>query len=209
MPDETPTPQPGLATEGEHRVLDASALKALAHPLRVHIYDILSQGGAQTASSLAAMLGESSGSTSYHLRALARHDLIRAVEGKGTGREKWWERPRGSVSMTNPETVKSPSGLAVTQVVVGEFYRRRDEELREYFRRAMVGGDWAALLQTCTLRLTPEQFQEVSDRLQSVLDEVQATYRDQDDPAARRYSTRLDLFPLEPRSEDAIPKEQD
>ena len=63
----------------EDRVLDTGALRALAHPLRVQIYDILSQYGPQTASSLAERLGESSGSTSYHLRALAKHDLIRSA----------------------------------------------------------------------------------------------------------------------------------
>ena len=87
----------------EMRVLDAGALRALAHPLRVEIYDILSQYGPQTASSLAARLGESSGSTSYHLRALAKHDLIREAEGRGSGRERWWERPPGSVTFANPE----------------------------------------------------------------------------------------------------------
>ena len=56
----------------EDRVLDSGALRALAHPLRVKIYDILSQYGPQTASSLAERLGESSGATSYHLRALAK-----------------------------------------------------------------------------------------------------------------------------------------
>ena len=33
----------------EDRVLDSGALRALAHPLRVRIYDILSQYGPQTA----------------------------------------------------------------------------------------------------------------------------------------------------------------
>ena len=82
-------------TEERHRgdrVLDAGALRALAHPLRVKIYDILSQYGPQTASSLAERLGESSGSTSYHLRALAKHDLIRECDARGgwnNGFLKW------------------------------------------------------------------------------------------------------------------------
>ena len=59
------------AAKDETRTLDASALKALAHPLRVRILDLLAERGPQTASSLAALIGESSGVTSYHLRALA------------------------------------------------------------------------------------------------------------------------------------------
>ncbi len=79
------------------RKLDSSALKALAHPLRVQIFDLLAARGPQTASSLAALVGETSGSTSYHLRALAAHDFIQEVEGRGTARERWWERPKGRI----------------------------------------------------------------------------------------------------------------
>src|SRR3954471_15102943 len=83
------------AQEVGHTVVGTAALKALAHPLRVRLLETLSRYGAQTASNLAARLGESSGSTSYHLRQLARHGLVREVEGRGTARERWWERPPG------------------------------------------------------------------------------------------------------------------
>ena len=62
-----------MADEEQLRRLDSGALKALAHPLRVRIFDLLSAHGPQTASSLASMLGETSGSTSYHLRLSLIH----------------------------------------------------------------------------------------------------------------------------------------
>ncbi|WP_442860652.1 winged helix-turn-helix domain-containing protein [Arthrobacter sp. zg-Y895] len=54
-----------------------SVLKALAHPLRAQLLDTLSQYGPQTASSMGKRVGESRGATSYHLRKLARHGLVR------------------------------------------------------------------------------------------------------------------------------------
>lgn len=187
------------------RMLEAGALKALAHPLRVQMYDILSQFGPQTASSLAERLGESSGATSYHLRALAKHDLIREVEGRGTGRERWWERPRGAVSMTNPDAIKTPAGRAATEVVVAEFYRRREEQLQDYLRTSLRGSpdDWHALLSTSTISLTDPQFEELSDAVQALLDEHVERYRDQTGPGVRRFSVRADIFPLEGSSEGA------
>lgn len=181
------------------RVLDAGALKALAHPLRVAIYDILSQEGPQTASSLAARLGESTGSTSYHLRALAKQELIREVVGHGTARERWWERPRGAVSMTNPEVVRTPAGRAATQVVVAEFYRRRHEQLIDYLRRAvqMDGEDWNAMLSTTTIPMTMPQFTELTEAVQGLIDEAVAAYRDQEGDDVVRYSVRADIFPLD------------
>lgn len=185
---------------GEHRVLDAGALKALAHPLRVRIFDILSQYGPQTASSLAEQLGESSGATSYHLRALAKHALIREVEGRGTARERWWERPKGSVTISAPESTRTPSGLAASQIVVTETYRQRHEQLMRYLSDSWSSGDAAeqpAELSTANTRLTREQFEHVKDRLADIISEAVELYRDQEGEGVRPYLIRLDMFPID------------
>lgn len=196
----TDTTAPDPDATAPMRTLDAGALKALAHPLRVQMYDILAQHGAQTASRLAEMTGESSGSTSYHLRALAKHDLIREVRGKGSARERWWERPRGGVSFTNPDALGTPSGRAASQVVMTEFLNRRHQQLMRYVAQSMSAADLPeldeALIATSTVRLTPAQSTELMERLQAVVDEFSDTYRDQDDPEARPINIRADVFPL-------------
>ena len=182
------------------RMLDAGALRALAHPLRVEIYDILSQYGPQTASTLATMTGESSGATSYHLRALAKHALIREVEGRGSARERWWERPRGAISFTNPEAMKTPSGKAATQVVMREFLNRRHEQLMRYVTEQLVTpeslDDSEAMISTTTLQLTLSQVEELTDALQEVVTTFADRYRDQEIDDMRRFSVRTDVFPL-------------
>lgn len=188
------------------RILDPGALKALAHPIRVEIYDILSQLGPQTASSLAARLGESSGVTSYHLRALAKHDLIQEVEGRGTARERWWERPRGSVSFANPEAMKTPAGRAASQVVMSSYFDRRHRQLADYLAHAydVEPEEWqeAAMLSTTTVRMTAPQLRELALKFSALLDEAATTYRDQTGPDVRPITVRADMFPLEP-AEDA------
>lgn len=181
-------------------MLDAGALRALAHPLRVQIYDILSQYGPQTASSLAALTGESSGSTSYHLRALAKHDLIREIDDRGTGRERWWERPKGGVSFTNPEAMKTPSGKAATQVVMTEFLKRRHEQLMAYVARTISSSDALdddeAMISTATVRMTTAQTADMMRRIQEVVDDVVDRYRDQVGEGVHPVSVRTDIFPL-------------
>ena len=49
-------------------VPDATALKALAHPVRLRMLGMLRVDGPATATQLAARLGLNSGATSYHLR---------------------------------------------------------------------------------------------------------------------------------------------
>ncbi|WP_375384177.1 helix-turn-helix domain-containing protein [uncultured Microbacterium sp.] len=197
MDEHTETAKPLGRNE---RILDAGALRALAHPLRVQIYDILSQYGPQTASSLANLTGESSGATSYHLRALAKHDLIREVDGRGTARERWWERPVGGVSFANPEAMKTPSGRAATQVVMTEFLGRRHQQLMQYVARGMQSEpeDWqeGSLISTATARLTSEQTQELAAKMQALLDETVGRYRDQRGEGVRPVSMHVDVFPL-------------
>lgn len=183
------------------RVLDPSALKALAHPVRVDIYDILSQFGPQTASSLAARLGESSGVTSYHLRALAKHDLIREVPDRGTGRERWWERPRGAVGFMNPEAMATPAGKAASQVVMNSYFERRHRQLRDFMSHSLdvEPEEWqeATLLSTSTARLTASQLQELSEKIQALVDEYVDEFRDQEGEGVRPVTIRNDLFPLD------------
>ncbi|SIS21679.1 helix-turn-helix domain-containing protein [Williamsia sterculiae] len=84
-------------------VTDAAALRALAHPLRLRLLAMLRVEGPSTASRLAAAVNESSGLTSYHLRALADGGHIvdvttselPGVQRTG-GRERWWAATRVS-----------------------------------------------------------------------------------------------------------------
>lgn len=184
----------------ERRVLDAGALRALSHPLRVRIFDILANEGPQTASTLAEILGESSGATSYHLRALARHDLIREVEGERSGRERWWERPVGGVVYDSRAVQGSPAGEAALQVVVAETMRRRHDELMEYVggRIDREPGEWvdASTSMTSGISMTAAQTRMLIEKITTLIDDAAETYRDQKGEGVRRVSVRADIFPL-------------
>ena len=195
----------------ENRELDAGALRALAHPIRIRIYDILSQRSPQTASSLAEHLGESSGSTSYHLRALAKHDLIREVEGKGSGRERWWERPRGAISLGAPSAVRTPAGRAASQIVSTEFYRQRHDQLMAFLDHSMRhdSDETDANLITANARLTAAQFAELSAAMTNLIDDAVRNYRDQEGDGVRPYMIRLDLFPLDAQDNHAPQEEEE
>lgn len=195
------------------RTLDAGALKALAHPLRVRIYDLLSERGAQTASTLASLIGETSGSTSYHLRALAAHDLIREVPGKGTGRERWWERPKGRINLPGPDDTMSPANRSAAQIVTAEFFRLRHQTLMDYLNRPTRDEpeQWrdAGLVMTTMLDLTAEQMNELRDQLSAVVDAAVERYKGQEgQPDTRRVSLRAEIFDLPPAGgRGSIPEE--
>ncbi len=182
------------------RTLDPGALKALAHPLRVRIFDLLASQGPQTASSLAAMVGETSGSTSYHLRALAAHNLIQEVPGRGTARERWWERPKGRIDMPGPDDTMSPANRAAAQIVTSEFFRLRHETLMAYLNRprSEEPEEWrdVALTMTTHLDMTAAQVMELREELEALVESAIERYRGQTGPDVRRVSLRAEVFDL-------------
>jgi DNA-binding MarR family transcriptional regulator len=80
--------------------MDAAQLRALAHPLRLQLLQVLHAEGPATASQLARRLGESSGATSYHLRALHRAGMVEEAEQRNA-RERWWQRTPGHLMIPN------------------------------------------------------------------------------------------------------------
>lgn len=183
------------------RTLEPGALKALAHPLRVRIYDLLSERGPQTASSLAALIGETSGATSYHLRALAAHDLIREVPERGTARERWWERPKGRINLPGPDDTMTPSNRAAAQIVTSEFMRLRHQTLMDYLNRPIseTPPEWrdAGIVMTTMLDITVEQMAELTQEISGVVDAVIERYRGQESlPGTRRVTLHADIFDL-------------
>jgi DNA-binding transcriptional ArsR family regulator len=71
------------------RLTDPRELAALAHPVRIGILELLSVEGQQTATELAAGLGESPANCSWHLRKLAELGFVEET-GDGHGRRRPW-----------------------------------------------------------------------------------------------------------------------
>ncbi len=199
--EENPQPAPA------NRQLDMESLKALAHPLRVQILDTLSTFGDFTASGLAERLGESSGATSYHLRQLERHGFVREVEGKGTGRERWWSRMPGAINLDATEMDDSPAARAVTKTVVREWERSRSMLLSDFQERGWdeLPKQWlaASVVSTVNLRLTAEQLKELTDEWDRFMDPIIEKYRGQTGPDVRPVQVHFNAFPVVDGHSDA------
>jgi DNA-binding transcriptional ArsR family regulator len=186
---------------GIDHVLTSESLKSLAHPLRVRIYDELSSYGPMTASGLAERLGESSGSTSYHLRQLERAGLVREDETRGKGRERWWERRPGSIAI--PDARELPPGSAerlAVRFLEEEWYRTREQNLREFMAEGdtVFGAEWLdiATSDTINLRLTPEQLHGLVTDIDHVLAKYITAYKKTPSPGSRPVQIHVNAFPL-------------
>jgi len=68
----------------------AELYKTLTNPVRRRILAYLGEHGEANSTSVARALGESTGTTSYHLRKLAEQRLVAEVPERSGGRERWW-----------------------------------------------------------------------------------------------------------------------
>jgi DNA-binding transcriptional ArsR family regulator len=104
--DETPL-EPAV------QVTDVRALRALAHPLRNRLLGLLRLNGPSTASQLGREVGESSGSTSYHLRQLEAYGFVEEVESQGSARERWWRARHRVTSWQAADMIAQEGGAEV------------------------------------------------------------------------------------------------
>jgi DNA-binding transcriptional ArsR family regulator len=187
----------GLPTD---RDLDLVALKALAHPLRVQIFDILSVYGSYTASGLAERLGESSGATSYHLRQLEKHGLVREVADKGTGRERWWERTPGAVNIGSEDATATPAGRSAASTIFRQMRYSEDQLITEYVDRATDELDkpWteAASISTFNSRMTASQLHLFVAQVMKLAESYVTPYKHQRVPGARPVHIVFNAFPV-------------
>jgi DNA-binding transcriptional ArsR family regulator len=187
------------------RPVGPAALKALSHPLRIQILDLLGHHSALTASGLAEILGETSGATSYHLRQLERHGFVQEVPGRGTARERWWERTPGGFTIELPDDESAseggPGAVAATLAVNREFEAMRQRKIMEFLDNARaLDRSWlesGATLATVNMWLTQEQLAEVQAEWQRFNDTVLDRFAGQQDlPGARPVQIHFNAFPL-------------
>ncbi|MCX7522219.1 helix-turn-helix domain-containing protein [Microbacterium sp. STN6] len=182
------------------RNIDLESLKALAHPLRVQIVDVLAQYGPHTASGLAARLGESSGATSYHLRQLAKHDFVREIVGRGTSRERWWERTPGGLNLDARTLADTEAARAAATMVVRQWQQTREQQLNAFLDRGLdvLPGAWmdASVISTSNVRVTAEQLHEFTEQWQRHVDAFAEKHRGQNPTGSRPVQIQFNAFPL-------------
>lgn len=74
----------------QRRARDPKDIRALSHPVRLALLEVLATRDSATATECAPLVGESPQNCSFHLRTLAKHGFVEAVPREG--RERPWRR---------------------------------------------------------------------------------------------------------------------
>jgi hypothetical protein len=156
MPDETTTAR------------SAKALRALAHPLRWKLIDLVGSAETATATRCADELGESVASCSYHLNILAKYGFVEQAPA-GPGREKPWRLTSFSQNLSGDGlgVEGQLAAQAASEAFLDHELNRMKERLRRHDREPAQWRD-AVGLGGVTTALTADELREVTAALQEI-----------------------------------------
>jgi DNA-binding transcriptional ArsR family regulator len=149
-----PEPPPAL-TIGR-----ADQLKALGHPLRLRVLEVLGEGGEQlTNRQLAQRLGVDPGHLHFHVRMLLNAGLIELAEGEGR-REKPYRAVATSIRVA-PELLAAAAANDMRAAML-------DAVQRGWQAHSQAGQFRSAQI---TVRIDPERIRDAFEAFSSALDE--------------------------------------
>lgn len=182
--------------EEAYRISDPQVLKVVAHPLRVRLLGLLRADGPATASQLGRTVGESSGSTSYHLRELAKYGFIEE-DPSPDGRERRWRARHRYTSWDNLEMSATPEG----REALGIIHLRQIEALvrvMERYSGETWSSEWveASGMSDHFVRLSAAGVREFTRRFTELKDEMERSFGG--DPGAEQVHLFVAAYPRKP-----------
>jgi len=226
---ETPVERTSV-TPAPVELSDLAALKALAQPRRQRMLQHLTLHGPATSATLARALGLNTGSTSYHLRELARYGFVEeagaetattrvgagVAEGDGGmearaerapchGRERWWRAVPGDRRFP-PRSRQSAEMRHVMDELNHHAYAADLELFEQLQRDSAETGPWADAFPYSrgTIRLTPPELRAFFEEYIALLNRYKRA--EAETPAgARTVLTRFLAFPAPLIDADAAP----
>jgi len=154
-------------------VTDPTALRALAHPVRVRLLGLVREHRPVTAARLSTLIGESTASVSYHLSVLERHGFIERDPAPGeTRRHKPWRTTFDAMRITGHDAgvppVQTPEGAVLSTLLV----RARAEQDAYLAGEPALTPSWQDVgeFHLTKLVLTAAEVDRMAEEVQAVLD---------------------------------------
>jgi DNA-binding transcriptional ArsR family regulator len=170
----------------QRRVTTAAEMRALAHPLRLELLQLLGSEGAFTASEAARRLDETPANVSWHLRKLAQYGFVR--QGDGPGRQKPWKFVAQSL-MFGEDAEDPAAATALSDLFFDHEFQVMRTSIRNQEAESLVWRDATSVTQS-RLWLTAEEARGLGQRLHDLFTDDGYLERNQD-AALRPEGARL------------------
>jgi len=153
----------------EPRSESAKRLRALAHPLRWKLLDLIHSEGTATVSRCAEVLGESVATCSYHLSILGKYGYLEQLRDQ-PGRERPW-RWIGDGQTLGPQGTDPEDQLA-SEAAIAAFLDHELERMKaRQTPRSTESAEWAAAsaFMGSTMWVTAAELEAIMRELRAVL----------------------------------------
>lgn len=181
-------------------------LKALTHPIRLRLLGLLRLNGPQTATQLAHTTHLNTGSTSYHLRMLAKYGFIEKDGSMSSGRRLFWRASQlSTVTHASTGDERDDSGEidaldAFQQVIATEFSRQLLDASQRWIT---LPPTWRDIYTTSgfVMRVNADEARELVGKIQKILVDAMHAHplglsaRHSNSTDARAFSIQLNAFP--------------
>lgn len=147
---------------------DPKDMRALAHPTRLALIEVLTVHGPMTATEASEHVGETPSSCSFHLRTLARHGFVDDT-GDGTGRQRPWKLRHLGTSFARDPNDDPGTRIAARSLAdlfldrqLARFRHSRDSELPVEWRSNVTANE------TMTW-LTPDEAHDLTNEISTIM----------------------------------------
>ena len=151
------------------KLTDPRAMRAVAHPVRIALLEVLGTEGPLTATQAGELIGESPTTCSFHLRQLAKYGFIEEVAGVA-GRKRPWRLVHTGLTFSDvsedPETRLAATALTR---VLHSFYLDRLKEGLALRRDTPTEWQKATGASEFLLYVTVEELHELDEQMNALV----------------------------------------
>jgi predicted ArsR family transcriptional regulator len=149
---------------------DPTVMRALTHPVRLALLEVLATEGPLTATEAGELIGESPTTCSFHFRQLEKYGFIEEA-GTGPGRQRHWRFAHGGMrfSDTSDDPEANIAAKSLSRLVTDRAIARMQnyEDTKAHYPK-----DWqqAAEGTESVLYLTPGELTDLNAEIRALLD---------------------------------------
>jgi DNA-binding transcriptional ArsR family regulator len=126
---------------------DPKAIRALAHPLRLDLLELLVATGPATAAQCGRAIGASQATCSFHLRQLGKYGFVEDAGPGSDRRERLWRIPAGQPEVRIPGNANATVARELQRVVVQraaqamlDFADRQDPDSQHWHGQGLISA---------------------------------------------------------------------
>ena len=147
-------------------------MRALAHPVRVALIELLAVVDTLTATQASELLGESPANCAFHLRTLAKYGFVHEAGG-GRGRERPWQASDRRITVSTKQD--DPRAATAAGALSRAWLEHWMERARQVFGRDdyLPGWERAAGWSRTGVFLTAEETEDLRGQMRRLLEQYE------------------------------------